>query len=419
MSILSLKHCLLFVFMLLLLLLAAGCGSQTEGGEEVQATQPPAQTRPPWEVTPSSTATPDLPLVDLALSEESISFDPLPLRASFPFTITALIANDSQVPAVDVPVMLHITAKQEELGFTSFFQVLTVTVPASHSLPITLPVRWNLSGGEHQILVQVNRLPQAWQQRIPLQAETEIKNNVVLLEEMVDPFDAYASDLCPGRVDIAIEPTDIVPEPDHQRVMVRVHNLGNRAAYNLPVVVTGEQITGIVYTPAIPPCGGTAQVYVPLDRPLQQGESLTVLLNPGEWPGSLAEDDLTNNSVSVSAGLLPGLVLPAGSQPVDYDFQISTTDIEIPEMWIVLVTVHNLGTRDADMVPIRVENEGGRKILDAIPLVPGESSGVAAIRVGYLWIRGGILTFTVNPQDAKGAYPEANREDNVATFTLP
>jgi hypothetical protein len=71
------------------------------------------------------------------------------------------------------------------------------------------------------------------------------------------------------------------------------------------------------------------------------------------------------------------------------------------------------------MVPIRVENTAGRKITDAIPSVQGKGSGVAAIRVGYLWIQGGTLTFTVNPQDAKGAYPEKNRDNNVATFTLP
>jgi hypothetical protein len=71
------------------------------------------------------------------------------------------------------------------------------------------------------------------------------------------------------------------------------------------------------------------------------------------------------------------------------------------------------------MVPIRVENASGRKITDAIPFVQGNGLGTAAIRVGYLWTRGGTLTFTVNPPDAKGAYPETNRNDNVATFTLP
>jgi hypothetical protein len=44
---------------------------------------------------------------------------------------------------------------------------------------------------------------------------------------------------------------------------------------------------------------------------------------------------------------------------------------------------------------------------------------VAAIRVGTLWTRGGALTFTVNLPGAKGAYPESNRSNNVATFTLP
>jgi hypothetical protein len=41
------------------------------------------------------------------------------------------------------------------------------------------------------------------------------------------------------------------------------------------------------------------------------------------------------------------------------------------------------------------------------------------MRVGYLWIPGGTLTFTVNPVDVEGAFPEINRDNNVATFTLP
>jgi hypothetical protein len=71
------------------------------------------------------------------------------------------------------------------------------------------------------------------------------------------------------------------------------------------------------------------------------------------------------------------------------------------------------------MVPILIENEAGRKITDAIPLVQGGGQGVAAFRVGYLWIRGGELTFTINPEGVEGAYPESVRDNNVATFTLP
>jgi hypothetical protein len=189
--------------------------------------------------------------------------------------------------------------------------------------------------------------------------------------------------------------------------------------YNLPVVALSDQLMGIVYTPAIPPCGGTAKVYVEVDRPFEQGESITVQINPSEWEGGLVEDDFENNQVAISAGLAPGMVMPAGSGLEDYDFQITTADIETPEPWIVMVAVRNLGTRDADMVPIHVENEAGRKITDAIPLVQGDGLGVAAIRVGYLWTSGGVLTFTVNPEDAEGAYPETNRENNIATFTLP
>jgi hypothetical protein len=398
----------------LLLLSLIGCDGQTDSGKEVGATLLPGST-----ATPVVVSLPVLPAVDLTLIEEDVSVAPLPLRAGFPFTITALIHNNASVPARDVPVMVYIAAEQEEINYTSFLQLLTVTLPASQSLPVEVPVDWNFAGGEHRLWVQANRLPDAWQFYTPTWPEADTSDNVALLDLLVDPFDGYSSDLCSGRVDVEIEPTDVLPEPDHQRVLVRLHNVGNQAVYNLPVVVIGEQVSGLAYTPAIPPCGGTAEVYVDLDRPLQQGESLTVMVNPRDWGGGVAEDNLDNNQVTVAAGLAPGVNMPPGSELEDYDFVISTADIETPEPWIALVTVHNLGTRDAAMVPIRVENQAGRKLSDAIPLVQGNGRGVAAIRIGYLWTRSGTLTFTINPEDAEGAYPEVNRDNNVATLSLP
>jgi len=353
------------------------------------------------------------------LAAEDLSIEPLPLRAGFPFTITAQVHNRAEIPAVDVPVVFYLSARYEEIGYTSYLHLITVTVPASQSLPIQVPVDWNFPGGEHQLWVQVNHLPEAWQDRVPTQPEQDTGDNIALMELMVNPFDAYSSDLCSGRTDVEIGPTDILPEPARQRVMVRVHNVGNRAVYNLPVVVTGEELTGIAYTPAIPPCGGLVNVYVELDRPFQEGETLVVRVNPGDWVGGLQEDRQDNNQVAVAAGLAPGMTIPSASGVVEYDFSISSEDIEIPEMWHVLVTVHNLGTRDAASVPIQIENEAGRKISDVIPLVQGEGIGLAAIRVGYLWTPGGILTFTVNPEGAAGAYPETNRANNGTTFTLP
>jgi hypothetical protein len=294
-----------------------------------------------------------------------------------------------------------------------------VTLHPTQSLEVTVPVDWNFAGGEHQLWVQVNRLPDAWQPHTPTLLETDISDNIILLDLIVDPFDAYASDLCSGRTDVEIGPTDVLPEPDQQRVRVRVHNVGNRAVYNLPIVVLGDELMGIGYTPTIPPCGGTVEVAVDVNRPFEQGEALTIWVNPDEWDEKLPEDDYVNNKVAVVAGLAPGAVIPPVSELDDYDFSLTSADIEIPEMWIVLVTVRNLGTRDADMVPIRIENENGRKITDSIPLVQGNGQGLAAFRVGYLWIRGGTLTFTVNPEDARGAYPETNRDNNTATFTLP
>jgi hypothetical protein len=76
-----------------------------------------------------------------------------------------------------------------------------------------------------------------------------------------------------------------------------------------------------------------------------------------------------------------------------------------PRSSIVLVRVYNHGTRDAANVPIQVANEAGRTLDDVVPLVQGSGSGVVAIRVGSLWSPGGTLTFTVNPEDAKGRLP--------------
>jgi hypothetical protein len=412
----------IFFVLFVALLLLISCSRTPDPDEEGTATRAPAEATMDTLLTriPSlGTATPAAPLLDLTVTEADVTVAPLPLRAGIPFSVTAVLHNRSQVAAVDVPLVIQIAAEQEELGYTPFLQTLTVTVPASGSLPVELPIHWNFGGGEHQLWVQVNRLPTAWQSVATLQPEVDNSDNSVLLGLMVDPFDAYASDLCPGRVDAEIGPADVLPEPDRQRVLVRVHNPGNRALYNLPIIVLGDDLSGIAYTSAIPPCGGTAEVAVDVDQPFQEGASLTVQINPEEWKSSLPEDDYENNQVAVTAGLAPGQLVPPGSGLDEYDFAISSSDIETPEPWIVLVTLHNLGTRDAAMVPIRVENESGRQVTDAIPLVQGGGLGVAAIRVGYLWIPGGTLTFTVNPEDAKDSYPESNRANNVATFTLP
>lgn len=398
------------------LLLLAGCGNDRNGAQETPTAQLGDEIRM---AVPTFLPEPEVPVVDLTLSGDAVLVTPEPLRAGFPFTVTAMIRNNLTVPAEDIPFMVLISARQEEIGYTSYAELITVTIPASQSLQVDLPVDWNFAGGEHRLWLQVNRLPDAWQERAPTKAEANTRNNIAILDLVVEPFDAYISDLCSGRVDVEIGPEDILPEPDRQRVLVRVHNIGNHAVYNLPVAVTGASATGIAYTPAIPPCGGTAEVYVMVDRPFQEGDLLTVQVNPEQWVGGLKEDDFDNNSVSVTAGLAPGLALPAETSPGDYDFSISTSDIEIPEPWHVLVTVHNLGTRDAAMVPISIENEAGRILTDAIPLVQGQGIGIAAIRVGYLWIPGGTLTFTVNPVDAKDGFPETRRDNNTATFTLP
>jgi hypothetical protein len=397
---------------LLLLISLAACGGWLSGGT------PTPSDEQDWRAGAGSRSTPtsSVPAIDITLTDGDVTVNPASLRAGFPFTITAVVHNNTGSPISGVPMMVTITSENEEIGYSPFVEVLTFTLPATRPATIEVPVRWNLAGGTHRLWVQVNRLPTAWQPQAPPQPEQDTGDNSALLELMVQPFDAYTSDLCPGRADLEIGPDDIAAEAGAERVGVRVHNPGNQAAYNVPVVVEGEELSGIGYTPSIPPCGGTAEVWVGVDRSLRLGEALRVHVNPEGWSGGLVEEEHANNEAGAPVALPVSAFL---SEAVDYDFSISAADIELPEPWLLLVTVHNLGTRDADRVPIRVANLAGRRVNDVIPLVQGNGLGVAAIRVGSLWTRGGTLTLTVNARDAKGAYSEADHSNNVATFSLP
>ena len=388
-------------------------------GNEAQPTSAAGSSPQASDIAPSRpTRTPEPPLLALSIRPEELKVVPTPLRAGYPFTITAVIHNDSDQPAPNVPLLVHLSANQEGLGYTSFVELITVTVPASQSVPVSIPVRWNLGGGEHRLWVQVNRLPNAWQSQTPTQPEANLVDNLALLDLMIDPFDAYVSDLCPGRVDLEVGPLDVLPDPEKQRVLVQIHNLGNKAAYNLPVVVLSRKASGIAYTSAIPPCGGTARVEVTLDQPIVEGESFSVRVNPQGWEDALVEDNYANNEVSVSSGL-PGAAQQGLGSLQDYDFRIDATEIEVPQASVVLIRVYNAGTRDAANVPVLVTNAAGRKLNDVVPVVQGGGSGVVAIRVASLWSRGGTLTFAVNPPENAGSYPEINHQHNVATFALP
>lgn len=372
---------------------------------------------PPWP-PPSRTPAPPSPAapsVDFRLSPKDLSVGPLPLRAGTPFTVTLVVRNSGESPVPGVPVMVYLSPEQELVGYTPFMEVVTVTLPSTLPVTLEVPVHWNLAGGEHRLWVQVNRLPDAWHSSAPPYPEKDTSDNSILLSLVVEPFDAYRSDLCPGRVDLELDEAGIVAEPGSRRVRVRAFNSGNQAAYNVPVVLSGDGVSGIAYTPAIPPCGGTAEVWVQADRPLVEGEAVTLRINPEGLPDGPTEDEYANNAArAVSGAGAPGL--PAG---VAYDFALAPGGVESPSVWLVLVTVHNLGTRDAAKVPIQVENQAGRKVLDAIPLVQGNGTGVAAIRVGTLWKRGEQLTLTVNPPHARDALPEIDRSNNVATFIVP
>ncbi|NIV32384.1 MAG: hypothetical protein GWN58_23965, partial [Anaerolineae bacterium] len=156
----SVRWSLLALFILVLLL--AGCGERGEDSVETPAAQADAESGGP---IPTFIPQLEVPLVDLVLSQENVLVEPAPLRAGFPFTVTALIHNNLTVPAEDIPVMVLITAQQEQIGYTSYAELITITVPASQSLQLDLPVDWNFAGGEHRLWLQVNRLPDAWQDR--------------------------------------------------------------------------------------------------------------------------------------------------------------------------------------------------------------------------------------------------------------
>jgi hypothetical protein len=122
---------------LALLLLLSACAAPEE-----TATPPAGRILPSGrlsEASRSQQGASALP-VDLTLVEGDVDVAPLPLRAGFPFTVTAKIHNNTAHPAVDVPLMIHISANQERIGYVPFLQVITVTVAASQTVPIEIPV---------------------------------------------------------------------------------------------------------------------------------------------------------------------------------------------------------------------------------------------------------------------------------------
>jgi hypothetical protein len=403
--------------LLVLMLLLAGCG--TGGGSRAgQGTL-----EPEW-ATPASRsaagATPGPSAVELSLGEQDIKLAPLPIRAGIPFTITATIHNNSPFPAENVPVLVYLSGVQEQIGYTSFLAVVTTTVPATHTASVQVPVVWNLAGGDYRLWVRVNNVPDNWLGRTPVLPEARLADNSALIDVPVEPFDAFTSNLCAGRVDVGVDQGDVSLETDPRRLRVRIHNLGNQAAYNLAVIVTAGHASGMAYTPALPPCGGTAEVIVALDEPLEPGEPFLVQVNPRDWPFGLDEDDFENNSVSTAVGkTAAGTPTPQAATVTDYDFALEAADVDLSQPGILVLTVHNLGTRDAADVPILIEGKAGRKIIDAIPLVDGGGLGIVAVQLGSLWVPGGTVTVTLNPSGAKGAFPEAARENNVLVVALP
>ena len=196
--------------LLTLLVLVASCGEEKNG--ELEALTPGTSGQA-LEPAPTPTAGSPESFLQLSIDPDQVFIDPLPIRAGFPFTVTTELHNWSEVSAEDVPVMLHISADQDKLGYMAFLKLLTVTVPASGSVPIEIPVDWNLAGGAHRLWLQANRLPDAWQDRARVQPETELEDNLVLQDVEVDPFDAYTSDLCSGRVDVESGQADVIAEP--------------------------------------------------------------------------------------------------------------------------------------------------------------------------------------------------------------
>jgi hypothetical protein len=89
--------------MLLSLLLLIGCGTNDGASQEESE---PGLSGTAEQILATQTTEPAVLPVDLTLNEEDLSLDPLPLRAGFPFTITAAIHNNADLLAADVPVCL-------------------------------------------------------------------------------------------------------------------------------------------------------------------------------------------------------------------------------------------------------------------------------------------------------------------------
>jgi hypothetical protein len=137
---------LLFVSLVLLLLSSCspgeGAGTEVPGISSLTGASSTSQP-----TAASADATLNTPQVDLTLAEKDVTMKPLPLRAGSPFTVTAVIHNNSALTVRDVPFMICILAPQEEIGYMPFSEVLTVTLQPTQSLAVEVPVDWNTDSG--------------------------------------------------------------------------------------------------------------------------------------------------------------------------------------------------------------------------------------------------------------------------------
>jgi len=224
-----------------------------------------------------STPTPNVPSVQVSLAPRDVSVKPLPIQAGYPFTITLVIHNDGGASPEPAGDGLHLSRAGND-RLLSLHGVLTVTLPSTRPVTLEVPVRWNLTGGENRLWAQVNRLPKAWQPESPTWPEEDKSDNSVLLELIVEPFDAYRSDLCSGRVDVEID-AGVVAERAASAFGCPSTTPGTRppttSRWSFPAKTWRASPT---HRPS--PVRGTAEVWVQVDRPLAEGESIAVNVTP-------------------------------------------------------------------------------------------------------------------------------------------
>lgn len=373
-----------------------------------------------------------LPAGEVALRLEKIYVMPEKPRQGQPFTITAVIENESKVD-VKAPVWFGAFRGQEPYPSANSGNSY-VTVPAGGKVEL----HWNgkdrwgrsedLSRETTRLTIRagVNVLLPGWGVSATLLPEVDKLDNVAEVAVSFLPYQPQVSEQCAPDDNLRLTfPLDSSGNPSaalayqayalQPGLKVVVHNEGNTEITRVPLRVTdadGRHL--LAFARWVPPCGGKVEVGVTDGRVVLPATGLsfpiTVTLNPTDNPYALSESKRDDNVVVITAG---------GTCEGPTDLWLTADDVAF-EGEDLSVTVHLSGSPPRRGFWVRTYYGGDGRTIAAkqVYLTQCEAQLVVRFEGALVDLRGGYVMVQIDTEEnrVESFYPQVN---NTATVPLP